>query len=93
MVSQSNQERVRSNGRACPSTGSGRAGSAVHDHIASWASENVLDFEYDGLQGGKPYREVGRVKLLAADRMLTESTDFVDGQEVSSMQVTLIRRQ
>jgi hypothetical protein len=66
---------------------------AVHDHVASWASENVLDFEYNGLQGGKPYREVGRVELLAADRMLAESTDFVDGQEASSMEVTLTRRQ
>jgi hypothetical protein len=66
---------------------------AVHDHVASWTSENVLEFEFDGLQGGKPYREVGRMDLLAADRILATSTDYVDGQEASSMEVTLTRRQ
>ena len=65
---------------------------AVHDHVASWTSENILSFDYEGLQGGKAYREVGRMEFLSEHRMQAESTDYVDGEVASAMHVTLTRR-
>jgi hypothetical protein len=65
---------------------------AVHDHVASWSSADVFEFDYEGLQGGKPYREVGRAEFLGADRLQIDSTDHVEGQLSSEMKATLRRR-
>ena len=65
---------------------------AVHDHVASWTGPDVLEFDYHGLQGHKPYREVGRAEFLALDRLEIESTDYVEGELTSSMNATLSRR-
>jgi hypothetical protein len=51
-----------------------------------------MDFEYDGLQGGKPYWETGSVRFLAADQMRAASSDYVGGELASSMDVMLQRR-
>jgi hypothetical protein len=64
---------------------------AVHDHPAGWVNEDVMELEYEGTQGGKPYREVARVTFVSADRMQVESTDYIDGEQSSQMQLTLER--
>jgi hypothetical protein len=65
---------------------------AVHDHPARWSSADVMEFSYDGLQGGKSYRETGRTEFLGADRIRVESTDYVDGALSTAMIVVLERR-
>ena len=65
---------------------------AVHDHEARWTSADILEFSYEGLQGGKPYRELGQVEVLDGGRLRAESTDYVDGELATSMDVMLRRR-
>jgi hypothetical protein len=65
---------------------------AVHDHVARWPTADRLEFEYTGLQGGRPYREVGTVEFLADGGLRMASEDFVDGEMASSMEARLDRR-
>jgi len=62
---------------------------AVHDHVARWVTSDRLEFDYTGLQGGKPYRETGSVEFIDARTMRVESEDYVDGALSSRMLATL----
>jgi len=64
---------------------------AVHDHVARWRAEGGLEFEFTGLQGGKPYREIGAVEFRSDGSMHLTSEDYVDGTLASRMAVDLIR--
>ena len=65
--------------------------SAVHDHVARWQSADRLEFEFTGLQGGKPYREDGVVEFKSDGTLRATSEDYVDGELVTSMAVDLQR--
>lgn len=63
----------------------------MHDHLAKWATPDRLEFEYTGLQGGKPYRETGSAEFAGQHTLRIESEDYVDGALSSRMLVTLRR--
>jgi hypothetical protein len=65
---------------------------AVHDHVARWSTADRFEFEYTGLQGGQPYREVGTVEILADGGIRVTSEDFVNGEIATSMEARLDRR-
>jgi hypothetical protein len=65
---------------------------AVHDHVGGWTDPHTFEIAYEGRQGGKPYREMARVKFSNDATLEMESTDYVDGQLASVLAVTLRKR-
>ncbi len=65
---------------------------AVHDHPARWVTRDVMEFEYLGTQGGKPYREAGRMEFVTDERIQLESIEYIDGEVSSAMNVIMERQ-
>lgn len=65
---------------------------AVHDHAGRWVGDDRIEFEFNGTQGGKPFREVGTMDIVAPTRLHLVSTDYVDGAVTAVMEATLTRR-
>jgi hypothetical protein len=64
---------------------------AVHDHVARWRTDDAIDFEFTGLQGGKPYRETGTMTFRTDGAIHATSEDYIDGALASRMAVDLTR--
>ena len=62
---------------------------AVYYHRGRWLDENTLSFFYEGLQDRKTYCEEIDVKFQNANELAIHEIDSLDGQAISTMDVTL----
>ncbi len=62
-------------------------GGETHDHQAPIPEGNVIEFVYDGLQEGKPFKEVIKMSFGADEKSMDFSSEtFVEGKSTALMQ-------
>ena len=62
---------------------------ATHDHKGNWLDEKTLRFSFEGLQGGKGYKETIEIKKVSPTELAIMEKDESEGQTVSAMDITL----
>jgi len=62
---------------------------ATHDHKGRWSDDNTLGVTYEGLQEGKKYKEEITIKVHSPKEWSIHEVDTLDGQAISTMDVTL----
>jgi hypothetical protein len=62
----------------------------THDHVAKVPTGNKLEFTFDGIQEGKPYKEVIVLEFSSDSKSITgKSETFIAGASTSVMQLSL----
>ncbi|RXE56617.1 hypothetical protein ABH15_00010 [Methanoculleus taiwanensis] len=64
----------------------------THDHTACWSDETTLHGRYDGLKGGKPFREDFTIRVVRPGAMTLEYVERIDGLLDSTMTIHLTKQ-
>jgi len=62
---------------------------ATHDHKGNWLDDENMRLTYRGLQERKIYKETIDIKSVSSTELAIIETDELDGQTVSTMDITL----
>ncbi|MEM2856814.1 MAG: hypothetical protein QW416_06920 [Candidatus Nitrosocaldaceae archaeon] len=62
---------------------------ATRDHKGRWSDDKTLNLVYEGLQEDKKYKEEITIKLHSPREWSVNEVDTLNGQVISTMEVTL----
>jgi hypothetical protein len=65
---------------------------ATHDHKGTWSDDKTLKLLYEGLQEGRKLKEQITIVFNNKDEWDISEVDTLDGQAVSTMDITLRRQ-